>query len=154
MARTDAGAYPAMSAPFALAGRRLRNRIVHASISTQFPQGARVSDRLIQYHASRAKGGVAMIVAEPLGMWSGFDVPARVRAWNDDNLDGLARWAEAVETQDCRLLGQIVDRGRGRNIPGRATDATGASVLPDDLSWSVPRQLAVADIGQPEWSPD
>jgi 2,4-dienoyl-CoA reductase-like NADH-dependent reductase (Old Yellow Enzyme family) len=137
-----------MSAPFSLAGKRLRNRIVHASISTQFPEGARVTERLVNYHASRARGGAAMIVAEPLGMWRGFDVPGRVRAWNDDNLDGLARWAEAVESQDCRLLGQIVDRGRGRNIPGRAVDAIGASVLPDDLSWSVPRELGVDDIAR------
>ena len=144
----DAAAYPAMMAPFSLAGRLLRNRIVHASISTQFAAAARVTDRLVNYHASRARGGAAMIVAEPLGMWRGFDVPSRVRAWNDDSLDGLSRWADAVESQDCRLLAQIVDRGRGRNIPGRVTDATSASVLPDDLSWSVPRALSIADIEQ------
>ena len=145
---TDLGSYPAMTAPLILAGKRLRNRIVHASISTQFPEGAQVTDRLINYHASRALGGVGMIVSEPLGMWRGFDVPARVRAWNDDNLDGLTRWAAAVESRDCRLLGQIVDRGRGRNIPGRVTDAASASVLPDDLSWSVPRELTPGDIGR------
>lgn len=143
----DISAYPALSAPLTLAGKRLRNRIAHASISTQLPADARVSARLIDYHASRAAGGAAMIVAEPLGMWRGFDVPGRVRAWNDDNLDGLARWAAAVESQDCRLLGQIVDRGRSRNISGRASDAASASVLPDDLSWSVPRELGVREIG-------
>ena len=143
----DITAYPAMLAPIFLAGKRLRNRVVHASISTQLPEGAQVTARLVNYHASRAAGGAAMIVAEPLGMWRGFDVPGRVRAWNDDNLDGLARWAAAVESQDCRLLGQIVDRGRGRNISGRASDAASASVLPDDLSWSVPRELGVSEIG-------
>src|SRR5262245_30607470 len=137
-----------MSAPFSLAGKRLRNRIVHASMSTQFPEGARVTERLVNYHVNRARGGVAMIVTEPLGMWSGFDVPARVRAWNDDDRDGLARWAAAVESLDCRLLGQIIDRGRGRNIPGRAVDAIGASVLPDDLSWSVPRELEAGEIAR------
>jgi len=144
----DPAAYAALSRPISLAGKRLRNRVVHASISTQFPQDARVTERLVNYHANRARGGAAMIVAEPLGMWHGFDVPGRVRAWNDDNLDGLARWAAAVESQDCRLLGQIVDRGRGRNIPGRVTDAASASVLPDDLSWSVPRELTADEIGR------
>ena len=85
-------AYPGLTAPFSLAGRRLRNRLVHASISTQLAENARVSARLIQYHVSRARGGAGMIVAEPLGMVRRFDVPRRVRAWNDDDLDGLCRW--------------------------------------------------------------
>ena len=144
----DASAYPALTSPFSLAGHTLRNRVVHASISTHFAEGARVTDRLVNYYASRASGGAAMIVTEPLGMWQGFDVPGRVRAWNDVNVDGLSRWADTVEAHDCRLLGQIVDRGRGRNTPGRAIDATSASVQPDDLSWSVPRALRIAEIRQ------
>lgn len=135
-------------APFAMAGKRLRNRLVHASMSTQLAENARVSERLVRYHANRARGGAAMIVTEPLAMARRFDLASRVRAWNDDDLDGLSRWAEAVESQDCRLLAQIVERGRGRNIPGRSFDAISASVLPDDLSWSVPRAMSVSDIGQ------
>jgi 2,4-dienoyl-CoA reductase-like NADH-dependent reductase (Old Yellow Enzyme family) len=117
-------------------------------MSTVFPQGARVTDRLVHYHASRARGGAAMIVTEPLGMWRGFDVPTRVRVWRDPDVAGLSRLADAVESHDCRLLGQIVDRGRGRNVPGRVADALSASVLPDDLSWSVPRAFTVAEIAE------
>jgi 2,4-dienoyl-CoA reductase-like NADH-dependent reductase (Old Yellow Enzyme family) len=137
-----------MTAPFRLAGRRLRNRIAHASISTFFPEGGKVSERLVHYHASRARGGAAMIVTEPFGMWRGFDVPSRVRVWQEPDIAGLSRLADAVESQDCRLLGQIVDRGRGRNVPGRVTDALSASVLPDDLSWSVPRAFTIAEIAE------
>src|SRR4029079_14471038 len=138
--------YPALTAAFRLAGRRLRNRIVHASMSPQFVEGRRVSERLLHYHDRPARRGVAMIVTEPLGMWRGFDVPTRVRVWKDADTDGLERWADAVESQGCRLLGQIVDRGRGRNVPGRVTDAMSASVLPDDLSWSVPRAFTIDGI--------
>ena len=60
--------------------------------------------------------------------------------------DGLKRLAEAVEGQDCRLLGQIQDAGRGRHYPGRNPEAIGASALPDDLSWTVPRALTAAEI--------
>ena len=58
----------------------------------------------------------------------------------------MKRLADAVEGRDCRLLGQIQDAGRGRHFPGRNPEAIGASALPDDLSWTVPRALTAAEI--------
>jgi len=133
--------------PFELAGKRLRNRITHASMTTLFTTPAgRVTERLIQYHANRAAGGAALTVTEPLGMMRHQAGLPRVQVWRRDDADGLKRFAEAVEGQDCRLLGQIQDAGRGRHYPGRNPEAIGASALPDDLSWTVPRALTAQDI--------
>ncbi len=142
----DDAAYAHLMSPYMLAGIRLRNRLIHASMSTQMAQNAGVSERLIRYCANRARGGAALIVTEPLSMARHQDLPNRVRAWNDDQLPGLQRWVEAVEAHDCRLVAQILERGRGRNVPGRNPDAIGASVLPDDLSGTVPRALGVGEI--------
>ena len=138
--------FAALFTPFELAGKRLRNRITHASMSLLVTPGGRVTDRLIQYHANRAAGGAAMIVTEPLGMMRHQAGLPRVQVWRRDDADGLKRFADAVEGHDCRLLGQIQDAGRGRHFPGRNPEAIGASALPDDLSWTVPRALAAADI--------
>src|SRR6185503_1486449 len=81
--------YPSLLAPFELAGRQLRNRLVHASMTTLLGANARVTDRLIQYHANRARGGAALIVTEPLSMAPHQTLPNKVRVWNDDNLEGL-----------------------------------------------------------------
>ena len=136
----------ALDAPFTLAGRRLRNRIVHASMTTLAARNFAVMPAQIQYYANRARGGAAMIVTEPLNMAREQDVPHKTRVWNDDNLDGLQRWAEAVESHDCRLLGQIQDPGRARHHAGRHLNAVGPSLLPDDLSWTMPRVLTAAEI--------
>jgi 2,4-dienoyl-CoA reductase-like NADH-dependent reductase (Old Yellow Enzyme family) len=138
--------YEALFSPFELAGKRLRNRIVHASMSTALGAQSRVTDRLIQYHANRARGGAAMIVTEPLGMARHQNRPLRVCAWNDTDVAGLSRWAEAVERAGCRLLGQVQDAGRGRHEPGRNAGAIGASALPDDISWTVPHVLDAGEI--------
>ena len=61
-------------------------------------------------------------------------------------MDGFKRWADAVESQGCRLLGQIQDSGRGRHETGRTFNAIGASRLPDDLSWSMPRELTTGEV--------
>lgn len=140
--------YPSLLAPFTLAGQRLKNRVVHASMTTRMGANMRVTDRLVQYHANRARGGAALIVTEPLSMAPHQNIPYKVRAWNDDDVAGLARWAAAVEAHDTRLVGQIQDPGRGRHAPGRHADAVSASALPDDISWSVPHALAIAEIEQ------
>ncbi len=143
----DGASYPALLSPFQLGPVRLRNRVTHASISLASSGDRRVGDLLVQYHVNRAKGGAALTVSEPIAM-----VPAQARltrpqAWNEDDMDGFRRWAGAVGEAGALLLGQVQDAGRGRHYPGRTADAVGASVLPDDLSWSVPRALTPAEIG-------
>ena len=137
-----------MLAPLTLAGKRLKNRVVHASMTTRFGENRHVTDRLIQYHANRAQGGAALIVTEPLSMARHQNIDYKVRAYNDDDIDGLKRWAAAVRAHDSYLLGQIQDSGRGRHAPGRNADAVGASALPDDISWTMPHVLSVAEIEQ------
>jgi dimethylglycine catabolism A len=138
--------FTALFTPFELAGKPLRNRITHASMSLLVTPGGQVTDRMIQYHANRAAGGAAMTITEPLGMMRHQAGLPRVQVWRQDDADNLKRFADAVESQDCRLLGQIQDAGRGRHFPGRNPEAIGASALPDDLSWTVPRALTEPEI--------
>jgi len=143
---TNHSPYASLFTPFTLGTHQLKNRIVHAAMNTHMAADRRVTQQLIDYHAARARGGAAMIVTEPISMARHQNVSYRARAWNDDNLDGLKRWAGAVESEDCRLLGQIQDPGRGRHNTGIGAHAIGASALPDDLSWTVPRALATSEI--------
>jgi len=143
---TSTSPYASLFSPFVLGKHTLKNRIVHAAMNTHMAAATRVTQQLIDYHAARARGGAAMIVTEPISMARHQNVSYRARAWNDDNLDGLKRWAEAVESENCRLLGQIQDPGRGRHNTGIGAHAIGASALPDDLSWTVPRALAAGEV--------
>lgn len=141
-----ASAYPHLFSPLQLGGLRLRNRIVHASMSTRYVAAGRVTDRLVLYHQSRARGGAAMIVTEPLNLLPRQRNPQKVMVLDPANRAGLERWASAVRAEDCHLLGQIQDPGRGRHQSGRNADAIGPSALPDDLSWTVPHALETAEV--------
>ncbi len=132
--------------PFVLAGKSLRNRIVHASMTTLTVRNGSVAEEQITYFENRARGGAAMIITEPLSMSPMQAVPTKTHVFNPDNAAGLTRMAQAVEQQDCRLLGQIQDPGRARHHAGRHLNAIAPSVLPDDMSWSVPRALTVEEI--------
>lgn len=86
------------------------------------------------------------MVTEPLAMVQSNRDPKRLRVYDDRELEGLKRLADAVEAADSRLLGQVQDPGRGRHKIGRNAAAIGASALPDDLSWTVPHALTSGEI--------
>ena len=137
--------YPHMFEPIELAGRRLRNRIINASISTHYMDQASTYERQVHYLANRARGGAAAIVTEPLGI-APHQPKVRLRIYDDAMEELGRRWADAVESVDCRLLGQIQDSGRGRHTPGRNFNAIGASAEPDDISWTVPHAMSKGEI--------
>jgi 2,4-dienoyl-CoA reductase-like NADH-dependent reductase (Old Yellow Enzyme family) len=134
--------------PFDLAGKRLKNRIVHASMTLNWTAQGRLSEHESDYFHSRALGGAGMLVTSPFSLSALHDVPRKIRVWNDDNVEGLTRMAARVEALDCRLLAQLQDPGRARHYAGRYTQSWGPSVLPDDMSWSTPLAMSVAQIEQ------
>ena len=133
--------YPLLLEPITLAGRTVRNRVVHASMSTRYTQNQDIDPRLVRYHANRAAGGVGMIVTEPLNVLPWHDRSHRPALFKPNGRDALARWADAVESRGCRLLGQFQDSGRGHREAGRSQQAWAPSALPDDLSWTMPREM-------------
>jgi len=141
--------YPHLSAPITLGGIRLRNRVAHASVTTRYGVDQHVTERLVTYHASRAEGGCAMIITEPLAVldWQ-TDESHKIRVYDESELDGLKRWADAVERHDCRLVGQLQDAGRGMHHKGRKPYSYSASPLPDDLSWTVAHALETERVGE------
>lgn len=138
-------AYPHLFSPLALRGARLRNRVVHASMSTRYSSDGEVTQQLIDYHANRARGGAAMLVTETMNLTPGQRSPHKVFVRRERNRAGLERWADAVRAQGSHLLGQVQDPGRGRHRPGRNASAIAPSALPDDLSWTMPRALTTAE---------
>lgn len=138
--------YPTLFSPITLGGYTLRNRILHASIVTKYVSGGRPTEKLLNYYRSRAMGGAAGIITEPIAMTRYNRIPTRLRAWDDEGFDNLKRAADTVNNEGAVLLGQVQDSGRGRHSIGRNDGAVGASALPDDLSWTVPAVLSVAEI--------
>ncbi len=141
-----ASSYPNLFAPFELAGLRLRNRIVHASMTTRFIRDGRLSEAFVAYHVNRAAGGAAMTITEPMNMLAGQFDPTRPDVRPGRNEADLVRLAGAVDAQGCRLLGQVQHSGRGRREQGRNTRAVGVSPLPDGLSWTVPHALSTGEV--------
>ncbi|MFK7885434.1 MAG: FAD-dependent oxidoreductase [Gammaproteobacteria bacterium] len=132
-------AYPTLFSPVELHGVPLRNRIVHASMTTKMGREQKITEPLLNYYRNRAQGGAGLIVTEPLAVQPWHGQYYKVDVFEDGA--GIKRWATDIEQHDCRLIGQLQDSGRGRHEEGKHPFAIAPSALPDDLSWTVPRAL-------------
>ena len=79
--------FPTLFSPIDIGGVRLRNRIIHASIVTQYVANGTPTERLLNYYKARAAGGAAAIVTEPIAMTRFSRLPSRLRCWDDSGFD-------------------------------------------------------------------
>ena len=139
-------AYPYLFSPIKLAGHNLKNRIVHASMTSRFATAGKVTQQFIDYHLNRIEGGAAMTITEPLGMIRWRTEAGKIAVYDRADEEGLRRIAAAISDAGGLLLGQVQDSGRGHRVAGRNDLAIGASALADDLSWTIPVALSSGEV--------
>lgn len=88
-----------------------------------------------------------MVITDPPAIIHG-QYSDRIVAWNDSMTGDIERLAEVANQENCALLTQIQDAGRGRHVPGRSFNAIGPSPLPDDLSFTMPHPMSISEIEQ------
>ena len=145
---SQAHPYPSLFSDIKIGSAQLKNRIVHAAITTGFVKDGSILDSFSNYYLSRAQGGAAGLIMEPSNVHSGQTDLRRPDIFNSVNHDSLKTLVGAVEEQGCRFFAQIQDSGRGVRELGRNDSAVGASALPDDLSWTVPHAMSLEQIKQ------
>lgn len=139
--------YPHVFRPFELGGVTLRNRIFLPAHTTNFGRDFLPTPEHVAYLRERAKGGVALVIVEPLrvhrtslgrsGGLSGGDRRA---------LPGLRAMVEAVRAEGAAIFAQITHAGRhGENAVDRLP-AWGPSALPWVAGGEMPHAMTRAEM--------
>jgi len=99
--------------PIAIGTMELKNRIAMAPMATDYanPDGT-ISQRLIDYFAARAEGGVGLITTEvtTIDELSPY-VPRTVALWDDKFIPGMEKLADAMHAHGAKLIPQIAHPG-------------------------------------------
>ena len=123
--------------PIRLGGAEIKNRIFRSAHSTGY--GAEVGDRLIGYHAARARGGVGLTVMEALSVHPSSPlVFPMLNLWSGrETGDGYRRLVDACRPHGMRLFQQLYHIGSNvappdGSPPWSASDVPGvwAGVVP------------------------
>ena len=120
----------------------VKNRVVFPPMTTRlFTEEGEVSERLIDYYAERARGGVGLIVFEATYVRAG-GYRGRVCLDDDRFIPDLRRFTEAIHKEGARVVCQVnVHRGRADEH-----DPASPSNVPHPYTKVVPRPLSIADI--------
>ncbi|HNY65294.1 MAG TPA: FAD-dependent oxidoreductase [Deltaproteobacteria bacterium] len=106
--------YPHLFSPVTINGMELRNRSVMPAMGTAYANmDNTVSDRLAHFLASRARGGVGLIISEVCAVLPrGKGFPNELGAWSDDFIPSLARIPDACHPWGARVALQLHHAGR------------------------------------------
>jgi len=100
-------------APISIGTMEIKNRIAMAPMATDFANAdGTVSQRLIDYLAARAEGGVGLITSEmtTIDEFSPY-VPRTVALWDDKFIPGFKKLSDAVHAQGAKIVPQIAHPG-------------------------------------------
>lgn len=110
---TGASRYPILLSPLNVGRTTLKNRVIMGSIHTGLEDRARDIDRLAEYFAERARGGVALIVTGGYAPnRTGWLLPFGAKLTNRLEARRHRRVTEAVHREGGKIALQILHAGR------------------------------------------
>jgi len=111
---TGQALFPRLLAPWTLAGRVLRNRIVFAPMSVYYAdeQGA-VTPEMVEHYGRRAQGGAAMVITENFAVSAaGQQHPRQALLSESRHVAGAAALAREIRGAGSLAIAQIAHAGR------------------------------------------
>ena len=132
--------------PIELGPTTLRNRIFVAPHTTNFGEAGvnLITDRHLDYHRERAKGGAGLIITEGIRVHPTSLRRLGLHAYSDEALPGLTALADTVHAEGTALFAQLLHTGRhsGDDHYG----SWGASATPWSTGANVPHVMNAFDI--------
>jgi 2,4-dienoyl-CoA reductase-like NADH-dependent reductase (Old Yellow Enzyme family)/thioredoxin reductase len=136
--------------PLTVGGIEIRNRAFSSAHGTGFAQGGAITDRHIEYHRARARGGIGLIVLEatsiddsPIGIGGGG---ANLRNTSDAVLPDYRRIAAAVHAEGTKLFCMLSHSGRNTTMGRDGQPPVAPSPIPMDRTRDIPHELEPDEI--------
>jgi len=142
--------YSALFQPFKIGKMEVKNRLAVPPMGTGFAadDGA-VSERLIQYHEQRAKGGFGLIIVEVSAIDGerGLGSSHQLCLYDDKFIPGFKKLADTVHKYGTKLAVQLYHPGRSTfSFFLKDKPPVAPSEVPDPIMRQVPHALTIDEI--------
>ncbi|MGI9951681.1 FAD-dependent oxidoreductase [Moorellaceae bacterium AZ2] len=139
-----------LGSPIKIGRLELKNRMIMAPMVTNYAyHDGSVTDRLVAYHAERARGGVGLIIVEAAYVHpSGKGFTNELGIYSDRLIPGLRRLVDAVRAQGARIAVQLYHGGRQTRSSVTGQPLLAPSPIPDPTVGETPKELTKEEIGR------
>ena len=125
--------YPLSRQPIRVGRVELRNRLFVPAHTTNFGVHHMPSERHVEYHRARARGGASLIIFESIRVArESLGRPQGVAGYDRASIPSFMRCAEAIHAEGAKLFGQVIHLGRQIEGDWERT----ASFGPSAVRWS------------------
>ena len=131
--------------PLIIGGCEIPNRISRSAHVTWLCRDGVITDRLIDYHAARAKGGVGLTILEGASIHPSS--AASLSNYDDSVIDGYRKLMAAIRPHGMRVFQQIVHTGHMYPTPNQQP-SWGVSTMPGPLMGGVPNPMGQGEIDE------
>ncbi len=133
--------------PIRLGPLTLRNRIFVPAHTTNFGADHLPSQRHLDYHVARARGGVAAIIFESIRVQANcVGRPQAVAGFDPRSIEPFRRIGDAVRAEGAKLLGQIIHLGRQVDGDFERTVSWGPSAVRWSATSAMPHAMTPEDM--------
>lgn len=138
-------AYPNLLSPIKVGSINLPNRLVMGSMHLGLEEQPDGFERMAEFYAERARGGVSLIVTGGISPnLEGRSVENGACLLNDEGVAQHRQLAEAVHAEGGRVIMQILHTGRY----AKHADLVAPSAIPAPINSRTPRELTPTEVSR------
>jgi len=140
-------AFPRLFSPIDINTMALKNRIVMTAMHLGYTPEGTVTDRLLDFYAARARGGVALIIVGGCPVDDCGNMAGMIAIDDDRFIPGLSRLTRAAHAAGAKIAAQLYQAGRYTHssmMGGRKPFS--ASAVRSKLTGETPRSLGIEEI--------
>lgn len=131
--------------PIKVGKEELRNRIVMLALTTGYNEPDNtVGDRIINFYAERAKGGVGLIIVP----FTAVDIasPAQPGLFHDRFIPSAHRLTDAVHAHGAKIAAQLLTQYHWVTAEGGSPEVVGPSPILNQMMRCTPKALTIEEI--------
>ncbi|AFM41307.1 NADH:flavin oxidoreductase [Desulfosporosinus acidiphilus SJ4] len=127
---------------------QLSNRLVMTPMHLGYSPDGEVTERLIEYYRSRARGGVGLIIVGGCGIDKIGNAFGMTQLDDDRYIPGLRQLVDAVHEEGAKIVPQLYQAGRYAHSAHTGQPSVAPSPIPSRLTGQVPQELSQEKISE------